>query len=379
MLKSILFSTINSRNSNNKISVEGKEYNKNIQCDNIKLIQELKRGKKGKLNPNVEDNQYKLTCKNNDNNYIIGEQIGKGSFNKVYELINDKNKVIRITYHEDGDNAKDKTYLENEISGLFIQYYISNILKCENVCKVYEFGYLEPPAFFKKGYKRVYAIIEKLTILNTIHFYPDLKKEEYNFKKIIYHSLKGLKCMNDNRFVHLDIKLENIGVDNNNIAKLYDFGFSRYIPIDLPESNEESWGTSSYIDPDYVKNKKFSIKSDIYSFGKTLLTLYFTRCKKQKQNVQEIIVGHECYNRSYYNHSEFKDIEGYFDDTSKLINLIKNMTMTTEKRSSLDDVLNDEWFKNSNVNAQEAGGKRKYKSKKNKSSRRKKNKTVKTI
>jgi len=366
----MLSSVFSSRN--NTIILNETKYNKKIKCDDKNLIKKLQ--KNGKLNPTLETKKYMLTCENN--NYIVGKELGKGGFNTVYELENNNDKVIRIT----NDNITDDS-LDDEISGLFLQYYISN--NCKNICKVHEFGYLKHSVF---GKYRVYAILEKLLIPDLITLRVEMPEEErkkYNFRELIKQALQGLKCMNDNNFVHLDIKLDNIGVGLDKEAKLFDFGFSRYIPHeDLYTSF--SLGTDFYIDPAYRNHGRIHIKSDIYSFGSTLLKIYF-----DKKNV-----------RNYYDNDI--DESQKQEDTKNLLYLIHQMRiMPPQDRISLDEVLENVWFNppekpvfypsikekpifSTFYNSKEArinskGGKRRYKSKKNKLTRHKKNKTIKTI
>ena len=315
MISSIFSSRINT--TNNTIILNGTKYNKKIKCDDKKLIKKLQ--KTGKLNPKLNAEDYMLTCENN--NYIVGEQLDKGGFNTVYELEDNNDKVIRIT----NDNVTDDI-LYNEISGLFLQYYISN--NCNNVCKVHEFGYLR-----YYGKYRVYAILEKLLIpnLNTLRF--DMSEEErkkYNFRELIKQALEGLKCMNNNGFVHLDIKLDNIGVGFDKQAKLFDFGFSRYIPGEELYTND-SQGTYFYIDPAYDVYGRIHIKSDIYSFGSTLLIIYF----KQRGNK---------YIRNYYDNDI--DESQKEEDTKNLLYLINHQMriLPPQDRISVDEVLKNVWF-----------------------------------
>jgi serine/threonine protein kinase len=285
--------------------------------------------------------------------------------------------------------------------------------------------------------KRLYAILEKLSIpdLDKLRFsnkYSDIDRyNNYNFKQLIKESLDGLKCMNKNGFVHLDIKLQNIGIGFDKKAKLFDFGSSRYIDKDGQEIDFFKF-TQFYFDPNFRNNSdpnsttttsatdsnttntstsatktKIFLNSDIYSFGNTLLLIYFGKNNeyigKTKTNndgyyqptVDKWITETEL-NRIYFD----KGDDNNDNDTNKLKDLIqKMMNPDPNKRIIISDVLLHPWFtekieppspkKHSIISRvtsrigsifkHNRGGKRKYKSKKNKSSRRKKNKTVKTI
>ncbi|KAK6913408.1 Protein kinase domain [Dillenia turbinata] len=65
--------------------------------------------------------------------------------------------------------------------------------------------------------------------------------------------------------VHRDLKSANILLDHSMRAKIADFGLSKEEVCD--GRNSDLKGTYGYIDPEYMSTKKFTMKSDIYSFG----------------------------------------------------------------------------------------------------------------
>lgn len=75
--------------------------------------------------------------------------------------------------------------------------------------------------------------------------------------------------------LHHDVKSTNVLLVNDNCAKLVDFGLSKLGP---PKKNNQFTvtvvrGSYGYMDPQYVKTRKYSSKSDVYSFGVLLLEL----------------------------------------------------------------------------------------------------------
>ena len=65
--------------------------------------------------------------------------------------------------------------------------------------------------------------------------------------------------------VHRDLKSANILLDHSMRAKVSDFGFSKEEVFDGRNSGLK--GTYGYMDPAYISSSKFTVKSDIYSFG----------------------------------------------------------------------------------------------------------------
>ncbi|KAL7221481.1 hypothetical protein ACSBR1_023438 [Camellia fascicularis] len=71
--------------------------------------------------------------------------------------------------------------------------------------------------------------------------------------------------------IHRDLKSANILLDRSMRAKVADFGLSKEEAFDGHKSGIK--GTYGYIDPAYISTNKFTMKSDIYSFGIILFEL----------------------------------------------------------------------------------------------------------
>jgi serine/threonine protein kinase len=133
---------------------------------------------------------------------------------------------------------------------------------------------------------------------------------------------KGIKCMHDNKYVHLDIKPANITIydvndgDISNIkAKLIDFGLSQKI-ADIKEKKYFA-GTPGYMSPEMIDTNVSDYKKcDIYSLGKT-----FNEC------LQKIWVPHPLVSKELTN-------------LLKPLNLLGMITVDfPENRSTIDAVI----------------------------------------
>ncbi|CAL5369755.1 unnamed protein product [Camellia sinensis] len=71
--------------------------------------------------------------------------------------------------------------------------------------------------------------------------------------------------------IHRDLKSANILLDRSMRAKVADFGLSK--EEEFEGRNSGLKGTYGYIDPTYISTNKFTMKSDIYSFGIILFEL----------------------------------------------------------------------------------------------------------
>ncbi|XP_022777172.1 proline-rich receptor-like protein kinase PERK9 [Durio zibethinus] len=92
-------------------------------------------------------------------------------------------------------------------------------------------------------------------------------------KKIILDIAKGLAYLHEDcqmRIAHLDVKPENILLDDSFNAKLSDFGLAR--PIDRSQSHviTQMRGTRGYLAPEWLTGR-ITEKVDVYSFGVVIL------------------------------------------------------------------------------------------------------------
>ncbi|PIA33961.1 hypothetical protein AQUCO_03900082v1 [Aquilegia coerulea] len=94
-------------------------------------------------------------------------------------------------------------------------------------------------------------------------------------KKIILDIAKGLTYLHEdcqNRILHLDIKPQNILLDNKFNAKVSDFGLSKLINREESRIMTIMRGTPGYMAPEWL-NSMITEKVDVFSFGVVVLEM----------------------------------------------------------------------------------------------------------
>ncbi|XP_057997817.1 putative proline-rich receptor-like protein kinase PERK11 isoform X3 [Hevea brasiliensis] len=106
--------------------------------------------------------------------------------------------------------------------------------------------------------------------------------------KIAIGSARGLEYLHEYckpRIIHLDIKPDNILLDNEFEPKIADFGLALFFSDAATHvSKSTNKGTQVYADPMTTRTGKYSDKSDIYSFGVVLLELITGKEPMDKDN-----------------------------------------------------------------------------------------------
>jgi serine/threonine protein kinase len=93
--------------------------------------------------------------------------------------------------------------------------------------------------------------------------------------KIITHIAKGLSYLHEEcikRITHLDVKPQNILLDNDFNAKLSDFGLCKLIDRDMSQVVTRMRGTPGYLAPEWLTSH-ITEKADVYSFGVVVMEI----------------------------------------------------------------------------------------------------------
>ena len=286
-----------------------------------------------------------------DDKYILLARIGRGSYGKVYlvEKINDKSgKYALKMLREDKVSIIDKESFFHEIE-------IFKILSKEKN-KYVPFLYDNGIGNVRKGEEIIYAkrpyFVIDYAVKGDLFFYLDKTSngfKERHTKLIFKKILEGIQFCHKAHICHLDIKIQNILLNENFDPMITDFGFSEEIKgkeIELTDGR----GTKPYACPEMWKKeneiRKIGFGADIFSLGVLLFKLFTNKYAfKSSKNSNNSDYRHIRNN----NTKIFKDIidtiiDKDFPDELKDL-YIKMISLNPAKRPTIEQIMDHPWMK----------------------------------
>ena len=181
------------------------------------------------------------------------------------------------------------------------------------------------------------------------------------FKKI----LEGIKFCHERKICHLDLKPENIALDENFEPIILDFGLSDIFKDEKDNINElkRTKGTKKYAPPEVWENRSFNgVKSDIFSLGVFLFKLVTNKyCFKECSSEEDKYYSKLCKEKNILNgpYTEYwneinKEIKVQLSENFKRLYILMVAKEPGDRPKDIDAILNSDWMnKFNNLSEQE--------------------------
>uniref|UniRef100_A0A7N6AWS7 Tyrosine-protein kinase n=1 Tax=Anabas testudineus TaxID=64144 RepID=A0A7N6AWS7_ANATE len=216
---------------------------------------------------------------------IFLQQLGKGNFGSVemcrYDPLQDNTGevvAVKKLQHSTAEHIRD---FEREIEILkSLQH--ENIVKYKGVC-------------YSAGRRNLRLIMEYLPF-GSLRDYLMKNRERIDHKKLVHYTsqiAKGMEYLSSKRYIHRDLATRNILVESELRVKIGDFGLTKVLPQDKEYYMVKEPGESPifWYAPESLTESKFSVASDVWSFGVVLYEL-FTHSDKNSSPPGQLIVYH---------------------------------------------------------------------------------------
>jgi tRNA A-37 threonylcarbamoyl transferase component Bud32 len=258
--------------------------------------------------------------------YQVIRRIGAGSFGKVYQA------VSVLTGKEVAIKKFDKAEIKTELAKqkIFQEAKILTMLDHPNVARLLE-------VFENKG--NIFCVMEfakEGDLLDLIKARGPLAEDIARF--VTVQVAHGLKHCHGRGVLHRDVKLDNVLLSANFVAKICDFGISRVVRPG--EVMREDCGTPAYTAPEVVAGAGYSgFQADVWSLG-VMLFVMVTGKVPFKDAGQSLDGLHRLIRKGEF---AFPAAAALSADLRDLIS--RMLVVDPAARLTVDEVLGHAWFR----------------------------------
>ena len=274
--------------------------------------------------PKITFNFKKSNSYEQLDNFILGNEIGKGAYATVRSAKNKQSSSkVAIKIYD-----KFKLLTPNRKKNAEREIKILTRLNHPNIVKLYK------TVENNKSLNLIMEYVNGCSLMAYLKQKPNKRLEESEARSIFRQIIEALDYCHSLGISHRDIKLENILIDPQHCIKLIDFGFSTCF------SNEKKvklfCGTPSYMSPEIVtKQESHGPPSDIWAAGILLFVLLSGSFPFKAPHSKDLYV--KIQKASFL-------MPGYFSsDASSLIRAMLNTDPL--KRPSAKIIMECAWFK----------------------------------
>ncbi|XP_028402533.1 tyrosine-protein kinase SRK2-like [Dendronephthya gigantea] len=192
-------------------------------------------------------------------------KLGQGQFGEVWQGLWNETTAVAVKTLKSGSKATQET------ANAFLQE--AQIMK-----KLKHVKLVQLFAVCTKG-DPIYIITELMTNGSLLEFLQNDHNRRISLPILIdmgAQVAKGMAYLEECQYIHRDLAARNVLVGEKNIVKIADFGLSRIINNDEYIAHEGAKFPIKWTAPEAALFHKFTIKSDVWSFG-ILLTELVTR------------------------------------------------------------------------------------------------------
>lgn len=211
-------------------------------------------------------------------NFSKERALGQGAYGTVYKGVHDNGEEIAVKLLHNNMQAIDDEQFKQEFDNLMMLNH-QNIVRLVGYCYDTQRQHMEfqgKIVFGETTYKALcFEYMHKGSLQN--HIYDESHGLDWDTRyKIIRGTCEGLYYLHEGckePIYHLDLKPDNILLDEDMVPKLADFGLSKLFGEEQTRVTQCPVGTIGYMPPEYLFQNIVSKKVDIFSLGVVMIKI----------------------------------------------------------------------------------------------------------
>jgi serine/threonine protein kinase len=203
---------------------------------------------------------------NQIDNYRLLNMMMQGQTSQVWEaseISSGRHFAIKLLLPENAHSSQQRAFLFHEAE-VAKQIVHPKIVKILEAVRDKDHPYLVMEFFPSTNLK-----------LRLMHKDPFIKE---HMREIIEQTATALTFMHAKKWVHCDVKPDNILVNASADVRLIDFALAKRVAVRKRglfgrRKRGKSMGTRSYMSPEQIRGEALDVRADVYSFGATIYEL----------------------------------------------------------------------------------------------------------
>uniref|UniRef100_A0ACD5TXA1 Uncharacterized protein n=2 Tax=Avena sativa TaxID=4498 RepID=A0ACD5TXA1_AVESA len=285
-------------------------------------------------------------------NFSKMQKIGQGAYGTVYKGVHDNGEEIAVKLLHNSIQGTDDEQFKREFENLMrLEHH--NIVRLVGYC--YETHH--KPMMYKG--ETIYAEETNRALCFEymrngslrMHISEECDGLDWHTRyKIIKGTCEGLKYLHEGfnePIYHMDLKPDNILLDENMIPKLADFGLSKLYDGEQTMNTQNLVGTIGYLPPEYLFEHLVSKKLDIFSLGVVMTKIIAGPrgpTRRADMTYQEFIdqVHENWRKRLQESLLASQSLEAYCGQVNRCIEMaLRCMDTDRHKRPNIVEIIND--------------------------------------
>ncbi|GCC28779.1 tyrosine-protein kinase FRK [Chiloscyllium punctatum] len=183
------------------------------------------------------------------------KKLGAGTFGEVWQGVWNDRTQVAIKTLKTGTMAKEDFLREAQIM---------KRLRHPKLIQLYAVCTVEEPIYI------ITELMKNGSLLDYLHINQGMTLTINDLLEMSAQVASGMAYLEAQNYIHRDLAARNVLVGENNICKVADFGLARVFMTEdenVYEAREGARFPVKWTAPEAIHSNKFSIKSDVWSFG----------------------------------------------------------------------------------------------------------------